>query len=72
MARPNSWLMCIWIAWWSGAKSLIHLGVEFGDDCTVGAGAIVTKTISPGSVAVGNPARVISIKFLCCPVGGVD
>lgn len=34
-------------------------GVEIGERCQIGAGAVVTKNIPPYSVAVGNPARVI-------------
>jgi maltose O-acetyltransferase len=33
--------------------------VKIGDDCIIGAGAVVTKDIPSGSVAAGNPARVI-------------
>jgi maltose O-acetyltransferase len=35
-------------------------GVAIGDNCIIGAGAIVTKSIPSGCVAVGNPAKVIS------------
>lgn len=30
-----------------------------GDNSVVGAGAVVTKDIPPGVVAVGNPARLV-------------
>lgn len=42
-----------------GACSIIMPGVRIGDDCVIGAGAVVTKDIPSGSVAVGVPARVI-------------
>ena len=42
-----------------GYAALILPGVTIGDDCIIGAGAIVTRDIPPSSVAVGNPARVI-------------
>lgn len=42
-----------------GGRSLILPGVEIGDGCIVGAGSIVTKSVPPGSVVAGNPARVI-------------
>lgn len=40
--------------------SIIMPGLDIGQDCLIGAGAIVTKSIEPYAVAVGNPAKVIS------------
>ena len=40
--------------------SIIMPGLEIGQDCLIGAGAIVTKSVNPYAVAVGNPAKVIS------------
>ncbi len=34
-------------------------GVTIGENSIIGAGAVVTRSIPPNSVAVGNPARVI-------------
>jgi len=34
-------------------------GVVVGEKALVGAGAVVTKDVPPGAVAVGNPARVV-------------
>jgi virginiamycin A acetyltransferase len=42
---------------WIGAGAIVMADV--GDGSTVGAGAVVTAAIPAGSVAVGNPARVI-------------
>jgi acetyltransferase-like isoleucine patch superfamily enzyme len=42
-----------------GWKSIVLPGVTIGENCIVGAGAVVTKDIPPGSVAAGNPAKVI-------------
>jgi acetyltransferase-like isoleucine patch superfamily enzyme len=42
-----------------GVSAMVLPGVTIGDDCIIGAGSIVTKDIPSGSVAVGNPARVI-------------
>jgi serine acetyltransferase len=33
--------------------------VTIGDNCVIGAGAVVTRDIPPNSVAVGTPAKVI-------------
>lgn len=42
-----------------GASSIILPGVTISDDVVIGAGSVVTHDIPPGSVAAGNPARVI-------------
>lgn len=34
-------------------------GVTIGDNCIIGYGATITKSIPPGSVVVGTPAKVI-------------
>lgn len=47
---------------WIGAKSVILPGVCIGDGSIIGAGAIVTKSIPPYSVAVGVPAKVIKFR----------
>jgi acetyltransferase-like isoleucine patch superfamily enzyme len=44
---------------WIGANVVITAGVKIGKHSVVAAGAVVTKSIPPYSVAVGNPARVI-------------
>lgn len=44
---------------WIGAKATVLPGVTIGDRCIVGAGAVVTKDLPDGSVAVGVPARVV-------------
>ncbi|MCF0048689.1 acyltransferase [Dyadobacter chenwenxiniae] len=44
---------------WIGANSVITAGVTIGKHCVIAAGAVVTKSIPPYSVVVGNPARVI-------------
>lgn len=44
---------------WIGANVTILPGVEIGDYSVIGAGAVVTESIPPRSVAVGVPARVI-------------
>lgn len=42
-----------------GDNVVIVGGVTIGNNCVIGAGAVVVKSIPDNSVAVGNPARVI-------------
>jgi acetyltransferase-like isoleucine patch superfamily enzyme len=42
-----------------GVNCSILPRVQIGDDSLIGAGAVVTRDIPSGSVAVGNPARVV-------------
>ena len=44
---------------WLGLSVQVLDGVTIGRGTVVGAGAVVTKDLPPGSVAVGVPARVI-------------
>ena len=42
---------------WIGAGAIVM--ADLGEGTTIGAGSIVSSEVPPGSVAVGNPARVI-------------
>jgi acetyltransferase-like isoleucine patch superfamily enzyme len=42
-----------------GANSVVTAGVTIGKRTQVGAGSVVTKSIPPFCIAVGNPAKVI-------------
>lgn len=44
---------------WIGANVTILPGVEIGENTVIGANSLVTKSIPPYSVAVGNPAKII-------------
>lgn len=44
---------------WLGARVIVLPGVEIGESAAIGAGSIVTNSIPPRCLAVGNPARVI-------------
>ena len=43
-----------------GSNATILCGITIGENAIVGAGAVVTKDVAPGTVVAGNPARVIS------------
>lgn len=45
-----------------GAYAIILPGVIIGRGCAVGAGAVVTKSMPPGSIVAGNPARVVGTR----------
>jgi acetyltransferase-like isoleucine patch superfamily enzyme len=47
---------------WLGANSVILPGVSLGDNCIVGAGAVVSKNFPAGSKIGGVPARLIGLK----------
>lgn len=44
---------------WLGGGVIVLPGVRIGADTVVGAGAVVTRDLPSGVLAVGNPARVI-------------
>jgi len=44
---------------WIGARVTVLDAASVGARCVIGAGAVVTRPIPPGSLAVGVPARVV-------------
>ena len=46
---------------WLGGGAIVLPGVTIGADTVVGAGAVVTRDLPAGVVAVGNPARVVRV-----------
>lgn len=44
---------------WIGTGAIVMKGVRIGRGAIIAAGAVVTKSVPPFSVAAGNPARVV-------------
>lgn len=44
---------------WIGGNVTVLPGITIGDNSVIGAGSVVTKDIPAGSLAVGNPCKVI-------------
>ena len=42
-----------------GANAIILGGIKIGNNASIGAGSVVTKDVPPGTIVVGNPARII-------------
>jgi len=43
-----------------GNNATLLYGIEIGNNCIIGYGSVVTKSVPPNSVAVGCPAKVIT------------
>ncbi len=44
---------------WLGGGVIVCPGVTIGENSVIGAGAVVTRDVPAGVVAVGNPCRVL-------------
>lgn len=55
VAKPISIGDYVWIA----TNAIILPGVTLGCGAVVGAGAVVTRNVPDGGIAVGNPARIL-------------
>lgn len=44
---------------WIGARVILLPGVTVGTGSILGAGAVIARSIPPGSVVVGNPGRIV-------------
>jgi len=42
-----------------GANATVLPGLVLGENCMVGAGAVVTRDVPDNAVVVGNPARIV-------------
>src|SRR5918996_878930 len=47
-----------------GSNATIMCGITIGQDSIVGAGAVVTRDVPPGTTVAGNPARQITNRAL--------
>ena len=57
--RPQACSVTIQQGAWIGCSAIILSGVTIGRGSIVGAGSVVTKSIPPFTIAVGNPCKVI-------------
>lgn len=48
---------------WIGREAVIMPGVTIGDGAIIGTRAQVVKDVSPYAVVVGNPGRVVKLRF---------
>ena len=48
---------------WIGHGAVVLPGLSIGTGAAVGAGSIVTKDVPPFAVVVGNPGRVLRLRF---------
>ncbi len=48
---------------WIGYGATILSGVKIGDGAIIGAKAVVSKSVGPYSIVVGNPGKVIKKRF---------
>jgi len=48
---------------WIGANSVILKGVTINDGAIIGAGSVVTKDVPSYAIVVGNPARVLKLRY---------
>lgn len=52
-----------------GANATLLPGITIGSNAMIGAGAVVTKSVPPNAIVVGNPARIVGYAT-GQPVGG--
>jgi len=57
---------------WIGAHAVLMPGITIGKGSIIGANSVVTKDISPYSVAVGTPARVIHKRLEFLPPARIE
>ena len=48
---------------WTGHNVNVMAGVNVGDGAVIGAGAVVTRDVPAYAIVVGNPGRVLRLRF---------
>jgi acetyltransferase-like isoleucine patch superfamily enzyme len=48
---------------WIGLSAVVLSGVTVGDGAVIGAGSVISKSVPPYAVVVGNPAHIIRYRF---------
>lgn len=48
---------------WIGHHSVIYGDIKISDDVTILPNTVLTKSLAPGAVVQGNPARIVKYKF---------
>lgn len=62
-SRPHHKRVIIGSDVWIGYRAIIMQGVTIGHGAVIGAGAVVTKDVTPYSIVAGVPARHIRYRF---------
>jgi carbonic anhydrase/acetyltransferase-like protein (isoleucine patch superfamily) len=63
MLKPPKQLVTIGAGTWIGDNVTILPDVEIGNGAIVGAGSVVTRSVPPYAIVVGNPARVMRYRY---------
>lgn len=48
---------------WIGHGAIVLAGLSIGTGAAIGAGTVVTKDVPPFAIVVGNPGRVLRLRF---------
>lgn len=48
---------------WIGRNAILKQGITIGTGAVIGMGAVVTKSVPPFAIVVGNPAAIIKYRF---------
>lgn len=57
---------------WIGDSVIILPNVDIGNGAIIGAGSVVTKSVEPYSIYVGNPAKKIGYRFSPESIGIIE
>lgn len=56
---------------WVGSHAILIDGVTIGDGAIVGAGCVVSKSIEPYAIYVGNPQKIVKKRFCDSEIEGL-